>query len=299
MTTRRLFAVFLVLVVTVVLVRTRGAASVDDTTQTFPVTGVVTAAPADGRVMVAHEEIRGYMPAMTMPFMIDASAPPAVVPGDRVRFVLRVSADASRAEAFEVVGHDAAVAAASRTAPAATGARLRRGDAMPSFALTTEAGAAFTNDDLRGRSTVLTFIFTRCPVPEFCPLMSKRFQQIQREVVADPALQNVRLVSITLDPAFDTPAVLAPYARAMGAAPDRWRFLTGSEAAIGALTRAFAVHTEKNGVFLDHTLATAVVGADGRIVEIWRGNGWSADEVVATLRESAAGNGIPPPPFTR
>ena len=250
--------------------------------------------------MVAHEEIPGYMPAMTMPFSVDPSSPPTVEPGDRVRFVLRVASDWSRAERFEVVGHDAATAAAVKAVPRTSTTRLRRGDAVPDFALTTETGAPLSDEDLQGQLTVVTFIFTRCPVPEFCPLMSKRFQQIQREAIADPRLEQVRLLSVTLDPTFDTPAVLAPYAKAMGANPARWRFATGSEAAVSALTRAFAVHTEKNGVFLDHTLATAVIGADGRIVEIWRGNGWSATDVLATLRtQVTASHDISAAPLTR
>jgi protein SCO1/2 len=119
--------------------------------------------------------------------------------------------------------------------------------------------------------------------------MVKRFQQVQREVEGDRALRDVQLVSVTLDPAFDTPQVLSAYAKAMNARPEWWRFVTGDTAEIGRLTTAFSIHTERNGVFLDHTLATAVIDAEGRIAEIWRGNGWSARELVEALRREAAG----------
>ena len=292
MTTRRLLALLIVvLAMTVVMARgrlTTGTADADADTQTFPVTGIVTAAPADGRVMVAHDEIAGYMPAMTMPFAVDAKGMPAVRPGDRVTFTLRVAGAWSRAEAFTVIGHDAGVAAAL-AGPSAPARRLRRGDAVPDFSLITERGSPFGAADLRGHPTAVTFIFTRCPMPEFCPLMSKRFQQVQREIAGDAALGGVRLVSITLDPDFDTAAVLSAYARAYVADPSRWTFLTGGAADVSTLTKAFAIHTEKNGVFLDHTLATAVIDRDGTIVDIWRGTGWTAGDIVAALRTAAQG----------
>jgi protein SCO1 len=289
MTTRRLLAVLLVaMAVTVTLARTRRAAAVESGVRTFTVTGVVTAPIADGRVMVAHEDIAGYMPAMTMPFALDPDAPAALAAGDRVRFTLTVGSDSARAGGFHVTGNDPSVAAALRAPAPARPARLRTGDALPAFSLTTHEGRPFTPAELRGRRTVVTFVFTRCPVPEFCPLLVQRFQQLQRTAAADPALRDVRLVAVTLDPAFDTPAVLSAYATAMRADPARWQFVTGAPDQIARLTSGFAVHVERNGVLLDHTLATAVIGRDGRIVEIWRGNRWKVDEVVGLLRAPAA-----------
>ena len=288
MTTKRLLAVLLVLVAaTVTFARTRRAADTDPGSRTFEVTGVVTAPPSDGQVTVAHEAIRGYMPAMTMPFMMAGNAP-NLAPGDRVRFTLRVGGESSRAEGFAIIGHDAAVARAAADATAAARVRLKKGDELPAFSLTTNQGKPMTAADTRGRLTAVTFIFTRCPMPEFCPLMVKRFQQLQKEVERDPALRGVQLLSVTLDPAFDTPGVLDAYAKAMGADPNRWRFVTGDPAEIARLTAAFSIHVERNGVLLDHTLATAIVDADGRIAEIWRGNGWKVSELLEVLRRESA-----------
>ena len=288
MTTRRWIGVLLVVMtVTVAVARTRQAGGDEPGVRLFPVTGVVTAPPGDGRLMVAHEEIAGYMPAMTMPFAVAAGHPvPALTPGDRVRFTLRVDTLAAEARDFEVVGHDAEIARALR-GTARLSSRLRRGDVLPDVSLVSEADTPFTTNDLRGHVTAVTFIFTRCPMPEFCPLMVKRFQQVQRAIAADPSLAQAQLLAVTLDPAFDSPAILSAYARAMQADPARWRFATGAPAEITRLTQAFAIHVERNGVLLDHTLATAVIDADGRIAEIWRGNGWTPEEVVAVVRSAS------------
>jgi len=289
MTTTRLLGLLLaVLTVTAVVARTRQAGT-EGNARSFAVAGVVTAAPADGQVMVAHEAIEGYMPAMTMPFALaSGDTVPVMAPGDRVRFTLAVGDGAVRASAFEVIGRDEAVAAALRGSSSSTSSRLRPGDAVPDVSLVTQAGQPFTTSDLRGHVTAVTFIFTRCPMPEFCPLMVKRFQQIQRTITQDRRMSEARLLAVTLDPAFDTPQVLDAYATAMQADPSRWQFVTGVPAEIQRLTKAFAIHVERNGILIDHTLATAVIGPDGRVIEIWRGNGWTADEVVATLRTAAA-----------
>jgi len=295
MTTRRLLAVLLVVMaVTVAVARSRQSGVDEIQYRDYPVTGVVTASPADGTVMVSHEDIAGYMPAMTMPFAIaPGEDAPRLMPGDRVRFVLRVDDTTAAAVRFEVVGHDGSVARALSGASASTAQpRLRKGDQLPDVSLVTEAGARFTTGDLRGQVTAVTFIFTRCPMPQFCPLMVKRFQQVQRSLAGDLSLADVRLLAVTLDPAFDTPAILAAYGEAMQADPARWRFLTGPPAEITRLTKAFAIHVERNGVLVDHTLATAVIGRDGRVVDIWRGNGWNPAEVLTTLR-SAAGQAMP------
>jgi protein SCO1/2 len=266
----------------------RDAAAPSDGTLRFEVTGVIVAPVDNGTMTVAHEDIPGYMPAMTMPFALaDREDGGRLSPGDRVRFTLAVGQERSRAENVTVSGRDPAVAAAaSRTR---SSARLRNGDAVPPMNLIDQDGKEMTSADWRGHATVVTFIFTRCPMPEFCPLISAKFKRLQDETAADARLkESVRLVSITLDPEHDTPAVLRDYALAKGADLARWRFGTGTPEQVAAFTRAFAVHTEQNGPLLDHTLATALVGSDGRVVEVWRGNQWEPREVLDALR---AGNG--------
>jgi protein SCO1/2 len=251
----------------------------------FAVTGIVQAMLDDGSPVIAHEAIPGFMPAMTMAFAVaDPSVTAALKAGDRVRFRFRVTDDASIADRFVVTGRDEA-GAAVRPAARTKSQRLRAGDAVPAFRLIDEKGGALTDEALRGRLTVATFIFTRCPVPEFCPAMAIKFASLQRALAEEPASAlPVRLLGITLDPEFDRPEVLAAYGRAVGAVPEVWGFATGEKAEIEKLTKAFAVFTERNGVTLDHTLCTALIGPGGRVIELWRGNAWEVGEVLAAIR---------------
>lgn len=255
----------------------------------FEVVGVVMAAAQGRQVSIAHDDIPGFMPAMTMPFTmgtgVDAGA---LRPGDRVRFALRVDQTASEAHSLTVIGRDEAVAAARTERRAAPSSRLRRGDVVPAFTLRDQAGQDVTTADLEGHVTLVTFIFTRCPLPEFCPLMVTRFKEVQAELLKDTDLgTRTRLLSVTLDPTFDTPQVLHAYGTAMQADFARWRFATGTPESIEAFAKAFAVYAERSGVSLDHTLATALIGPDGRVLEIWRGNGWKTSDVLEALRAAS------------
>jgi len=251
--------------------------------QVFQVAGVVRAPLADGRLVIAHEDIPGFMPAMTMAFTVanpDEAA--SLKPGDKVRFQLRVGETASIVGDFKVSGHETPTVAAKPAT--ATHSRLREGDVVPQFSFIDQDNRSFASAELRDRLTVLTFIFTRCPVPEYCPAMALRFAQLQKAISADPKLTaSVRLLSITLDPEFDRPDILKTYAQAVGADPAIWRFATGGKDEIAAFVKSFAVFTERNGATLDHTLCTALIGGDGRVVEIWRGNGWRAADVLTTI----------------
>lgn len=282
-------ALVLVLVLSTFAWQRRAERSTAPATSRFTVVGVVTAPPVGRQVSVAHDDIPGLMPAMTMPFTMGTGVDVgALRPGDRVRFVLEVGDSRSEAHSLEVTGRDETMAGAPPEADrpgARASSRLRRGDLVPAFALRDQAGAPFTEEALDGRFTVATFIFTRCPLPEFCPLMVKRLRALQTALLEEPTLAaRTRLLSITLDPAFDTPEVLHAYGTAMGADFARWSFVTGTPEAVDGVAKAFAVYTERNGATLDHTLATALIGPDGRVIEIWRGNGWKEADVLEALR---------------
>lgn len=270
----------------IALVATSATAATNQDSRTYEVRGVVRAPFADGTITIDHEAIPGFMPAMTMPFFVDEAEVGSLVPGDRVVFDFVVG-DRSRATRFRRIGkaevNAPAVDRSAGSSPARR-ARLREGDAVPEFKLVDQDGRPFTTSELDGRQTLITFIFTRCPVPEFCPLIAQKMQAVQRQV----SDEDVRFVSVTLDPEHDRPAVLREYARSLEADFARWRFVTGEFVEIEKLTRAFAVHVQQNGASLDHTLATALIGPDGRVQQIWRGNFWKPEEVVAALKEAAA-----------
>lgn len=248
----------------------------------YTMRGTVTAPLRDGLLTVAHEDVPGLMPAMTMPFRVEVADRPAaaaLATGDRIEFQFAVG-DTSRAYDFRRIGR----VAAPPTGPTGTVRRLREGDAMAPFSLRDQDGQPVSADDLRGRWTALTFIFTRCPVPEFCPRMSQQFSDLQRRIkVAPPSGPAVQLLSISFDPAHDTPEVLRAYGERYAADAAVWRLCTGTEPDIRALLQRFAVHVEPNQATLDHTLATALIDPDGRVRQIWRGNQWSADDVLAAI----------------
>lgn len=262
------------------------APSAAATERQFDVNGIIRGRLDDGQLVIEHEEIAGYMPPMTMAFAVATpSEAAALKDGDRVRFRYRVNETSSVADAFQVVG---SAPARRADASSAKRARLRAGDSVPPMSLLDEQGRTLTESVWRDRFTIVTFIFTRCPVPEYCPAMAARFGELQRAILAAPELKaKSRLLSITLDPEFDRPEILKSYAHGVGANPDVWRFATGETAEINALTKSFAVYTERNGVTLDHTLTTALVGPDGRIIELWRGNGWKTAEVITALTAAA------------
>jgi protein SCO1 len=253
--------------------------------QIFTVTGVIRGQLDDGQLAICHDEIPGYMPAMTMAFVPGNPADAVrLKAGDRVRFRYRVNETKSTAEQFMVIGREAMLPTSATKSK-----RLRAGDAVPIFSLTDQNDQLFTSAALRDRLTIVTFIFTRCPVPEFCPAMALRFGELQKAILADPRLAaRARLLSITLDPEFDRPEILTAYGKAVGADPAIWQFATGTKEEIAALTKAFAVYNERNGATLDHTLSTALVGPDGRVIELWRGNGWHIGEVLKALGEQDA-----------
>lgn len=250
----------------------------------YTVKGVVRAShdAQTGTISIQHEDIPGFMPAMTMPFYADAAEVKELSPGDRVEFEFRVG-ERSRATKFLQLGRESG-------RPEAPGAssrrRLRAGDEMPPFALIDQDGRPVTTETLRGKHTVATFVFTRCPVPEFCPLIGRKFQALQEGLHAPSGPSpEVQLLSISIDPEHDRPAVLRAYGESLGADFARWRFATGEAGEVARLAAAFAVRTERRAASLDHTLATALIGPEGRVVEIWRGNAWKPEEILAKVRE--------------
>jgi protein SCO1/2 len=267
-----------ILLLVCVLLGAVGAQAAD---RVFDVTGVFKARLDDGRVIIDHEDIPDYMPAMTMAFTpADPTDVAGLRDGDAIQFRWRVFKGGSLADKFVVTGRAAPPAPVVR----ANVRRVREGDAVPAFNLVDENNRPFTQADLLGRYTVITFIFTRCPVPEYCPAMAANFASLQEAILSSDAPAGMlRLLSVTLDPEFDSPEILTVYGNAIGANPALWNFATGPKDEAEALSRAFSVYTARNGALLDHTLCTALIGPDGSVRQIWRGNGWTVGEIVAAL----------------
>jgi len=255
----------------------------------FEVRGIVRGfAPDRSTIDVEHEDIPGFMPSMRMPFSVkDKKEIAGLKIGDGISFRMSVTdKDLSLDQVKKIAATDVRVAEPSPVANTSTNAadRLREGDAVPTFTLTNQDGRRVTSDSFRGKPLILTFIFTRCPVPTFCPRLSHNFSDLQEAIKADPALGGSRLLSITLDPAFDTPAILKEYADSLRADRTMWTFATAEPAQIKALTESFAVFVKPEGGTISHGLATALVTPNGVVTKIWRGNGWKPAEVVEELR---------------
>ncbi len=238
--------------------------------------------PSRNEVLIKHDDIKGFMPAMTMPFTVkDPALLSGRQRGDLVTATLVVSDTSAHLSALTRTGH-----APLPAAPA--GPRvLLPGDAVPDATLIDQDGRTRSISSFRGHRVVLTFIYTRCPLPEFCPLMDRHFVALQKTVQGDAALRDVRLVSMTMDPEYDTPGVLKQHAARLKANPSVWTFLTGEPKAASEFWLPFAIYTERDlgtGANLTHNLRTAVIDAEGRLMNIHSGNDWTPADLVANLK---------------
>ena len=262
----------------------------DESAEHYDTRGVVRGfSPDRSTIEIQHENIPGFMPSMTMPFVArDPKQIADLKTGDAISFRMAVTQKDFWIENVKKIRReDVNVAEPKRTAPVSTehDARLKEGDEMPPFSLTNQNGERISLDTFRGQPFLLTFVFTRCPVPNFCPRMSNNFEELQTSIkTGSGSLAKTRLLSVTLDPNYDTPKVLSDYAAFHHADPRIWTFATGDEKDIDSLTRAFSVYRQTEGGTLSHGLATALINRDGRIERIWRGNAWTPAEVTQAVQ---------------
>jgi protein SCO1/2 len=242
--------------------------------------------PGRQEITIKHQDVRGFMPGMTMPFKVrDRRLLEGRKVGDLVTATLVVEDSSAYLATLKSTGY------AELTEPPPALPRmdvLEPGDRMPDVHWTDETGTAGSPADWRNRVLAVTFIYTRCPLPDFCPRMDRNFSAVQRDVLADPRLRDrVMLVSVSFDPDADTPEVLAAHARRAGADPRVWRFVTGEREAIAAFASHFGVSVIRDGAGgagITHNLRTAVVGQGGKVVEMFSGNDWTPAELLEALR---------------
>src|SRR5215469_13679216 len=245
--------------------------------------------PDRSAIEIQHEDIPGFMPSMTMPFVArDPKQIADLKTGDAISFRMAVTKKDFWIENVKKIRReDVNVTEPKRstTVAAESEARLKEGDAMPPFSLTSQNGERITLDTFRGQPFVLTFVFTRCPMPNFCPLMSNNFEQLQTAIKGGSGkLATTRLLSITLDPDYDTPKILSDYAAFHHSDSKIWAFVTGDQKEIDSLTRAFSVYRQTEGGTISHGLATALINGNGTVERIWRGNAWTTAEVTQAVQ---------------
>jgi protein SCO1/2 len=158
------------------------------------------------------------------------------------------------------------------------------GEDIPSFALINQDNELIQHTDLLRNYVVINFIFTRCPNPEMCPASTRRMIALQKNIQQIP-LDNVKLYSITLDPAYDTPYVLREYGVTWGADFKRFQFLTGPESTIQDLLKQFSITTRDQDGTIDHTMSTVLIAPNGKILHKVEGTGWSVLDFVTRIQD--------------
>jgi protein SCO1/2 len=256
----------------------------------YELTGQILEVRSDrNEVVVKHGDIKGFMPGMTMPFKVQ---PSSLLEGLRAGDLVKATLVVEEVDAYLTTLAKTGEAPLDESAAVPPVVKtLQPGDLVPDAALVDQAGSPTFVSSLKGHPYALTFIYTRCPIPDFCPLMDRNFQGVQKAIETTPALAGARLVTVTLDPAYDTPAVLAPYAKMRGANPRIWTFLTGEPAEVAKFGEQFGLYIEHDAtssINVIHNLRTAVVDPSGRVVKVHNGNAWTPSELIADLTTAAS-----------
>lgn len=235
----------------------------------------MSAQPERKRLRLAHEEIVGFMEAMTMELdVVAASEIAALQPGDLITATLRVTDARTELTAITKVGH---------TAPPKEAAQLgvpQPGAEFPDAALIDDTGKPFRIADHRGKAIALTFIYTRCPLPDFCPRMNSHFAATMHELPDERCLW----LSVTIDPTNDTPQLLAEFAKQFTARGERWKFATGPAEEVSRLATFAGLEIRAAGAQLDHNLRTLVIAPDGKVSKVFTGNQWQPSELAAEMK---------------
>ena len=263
------------------------------TIRSFQARGVVRELPKEAsRIVISHEAIAGFMPRMTMEFAVrDGKELEGLRPGDQVTFLVKATEEESwienirRGAALELPMQPPSRPLASL----AHVAESKPGDALPDMELTDEEGRTRQLSEFRGRAVAFTFIFTRCPLPDFCPRMNQRFRQAREWLLAQSnGPTNWQFLSISFDPGFDQPEVLRAYAaNYRGESPDRWLFASASTNVTTGLMPKLDFRFAMEGGSFVHNLRTVVLDTKGRIYRQFDGNQWQAEELARALWEAA------------
>jgi protein SCO1/2 len=250
---------------------------------------VVAVEPEKHLVTISHEEVKGFMPGMTMPFTVPKDQDMQILaPDDMVTATLVVDGAHSWLE-------DLIVTRQSTNVPSAPGlVEAKTGDELPNYILTNQDGKETRVGNYRGKTLLLTFIYTRCPIPEYCNLMSTNFAKVDRQLQQDLELfKKTHLLSISIDPEYDTPPVLRSYGAAyteryQDETFEHWEFATGSKDQIKGIAQFFGLRYFEDNDQIVHSLRTAIITPDGKVWKVYTDNEWKPEEVVKEI-QSAAG----------
>ena len=240
------------------------------------------------QVTISHDDVKGYMPAMTMPFSVSETDLQILAPEDQVVATLVVDGSKTRLEELVISRQSGNPAAMPAVVVA------KEGDEVPNFTLRNQADREIRIHNYRGKALLLTFIYTRCPVPDYCTLMSNNFAQVDRDLGQDSELYaKTHLLSVSIDPEYDTAKVLRSYGAAHTGRYEKetfahWEFAAGTKEQVKEIAQYFGLTYFPDKDQIVHGLRTVIVTPDGKVAKIFSGNEWKPEEAVDELRKVAA-----------
>lgn len=266
----------------------------------YPFTGRIISVDAQSQsALIDGDNIPGFMDAMAMEYKIKpVSAMSQLMPGDSISAeIVVVQVDPKNQDAapdywlekVKVTGHAKPPVAASAHGPHMPAG----GEDVPDFALTDQDGRHISISQYRGKVLLVTFIYTRCPFPDFCPRMSGNFAEIYKQLSATAALSDVRLLSISFDPEHDTPKVLREYGFSVAHTHDRtvfkrWAFAVPGAEDLPKIADFFALTVKPENGLITHSLSTAVIGPDGKIAKWYHGGDWQVSDLMRDVEGATA-----------
>jgi protein SCO1 len=243
-------------------------------------------------VTIHHQSIPGYMMEMTMDFSVkDTNELSGISAGDEINFTLAVGDTNSWVTRLQLVAHHVAAVTNNTFVFHDDSGELGVGDPLPDGLLMTEDGREAHFSDFRGQAVAFTFFFTRCPLPDFCPRMNRNFAEARRLLLSNPnAPTNWQFLSISFDPDFDRPAVLASYAGLYRGDDTRhWLFAAASTNTLADLAPRLDLMVMHQGPNISHNLRTVVLDTQGRIARQFDGNSWTPEQLADALSQAARG----------
>jgi protein SCO1/2 len=252
------------------------------------------------RAKIDHEEIPGYMPAMEMDFPIREDwVWDDLIPGSEIRAQLVVDNTADEPYWLEKIGIIANAKPGQSPPPPVNENFAQVGKEVPDFQLTNQDGKQISMRDFRGKSLAITFIYAQCPLPDYCIKMSTNFSDAANRIMAEPeAKDRFRLLSISFDPARDTPEKLRSYGLGYlgkGAKPDFtvWQLAIGSDNQVRSIADFFGLRyevDENDKTQFNHSLRTALIAPDGKVTKIFAGNEWTVNDLIREMKASLGGS---------
>ncbi len=275
-----------------------GSSHGNDVAKRYPVRGkIISVDAATGHVMLDHEAIPGFMEAMTMSYRLeDASVASELHPGDRITATLLVDNDSAGPVNPRL--RDIVVVAQARPdyKPKVQYHVPAIGETVPNFTMLNQSDKKISLAQFHGKVVVMTFIYTRCPLADFCPRMSRNFADLDKALAATPTLYaETHLLSVSFDPKYDTPKVLRSYGGSytgnfVNEKFDHWDFAAPTESDLAKVEQFFAVGVTpgEGNAPLQHSLSTIVIGRDGKIAAFYPGNEWTVADAMTDVKKATA-----------